>query len=125
MPPAQGSGGGGNGQPPSLKERVAKVSDEMSRAVLRSPLWKSVFRHDYDDTPRNRLLMVLGNIWLHLHPAKLPRHAVRIRFTWCMGGISFLLFLVLTFTGVMAHSSFDPTLPRLCASGSGSGNWCG
>jgi quinol-cytochrome oxidoreductase complex cytochrome b subunit len=91
-----------------LKERVAKVSDQMSRAVLRSPLWKSAFRHDYDDTPRNRLLMVLGNIWLHLHPAKLPRHAVRIRFTWCMGGISFLLFLVLTFTGVILMFYYRP-----------------
>ena len=80
----------------------------MSRAIVRSPLWKSIFRHDYDDTPRNRLLMVLGNVWFHLHPAKLPRHGVRIRFTWCMGGISFLLFLVLTFTGVILMFYYRP-----------------
>ena len=80
----------------------------MSRAVVRSPLWKSIFRHDYDDTPRNRLLMVLANVWFHLHPAKLPRHGVRIRFTWCMGGISFLLFLVLTFTGVILMFYYRP-----------------
>jgi quinol-cytochrome oxidoreductase complex cytochrome b subunit len=52
--------------------------------------------------------MVLGNIWFHLHPAKLPRHGVRIRFTWCMGGISFLLFLVLTFTGVILMFYYRP-----------------
>jgi quinol-cytochrome oxidoreductase complex cytochrome b subunit len=107
-PSTRGSGGDGNGQLPSLKERVAKLSDDASRAIVRSPLWKSIFRHDYDDTPRNRLLMVLGNVWLHLHPAKLPRHGVRIRFTWCMGGISFLLFLVLTITGVILMFYYRP-----------------
>jgi hypothetical protein len=36
--------------------------------------------------------MVSGNVFLHLHPSKVRRHATRIRFTWCMGGITFLMF---------------------------------
>jgi hypothetical protein len=28
------------------------------------------------------------------------RHATRLRFTWCMGGITFLMFLVTAVTGV-------------------------
>ena len=51
--------------------------------VRESQVWKSVFRHGYADTPRNRILQTSSNVFLHLHPSKLPRHAVRIRFTWC------------------------------------------
>ncbi len=36
--------------------------------VTRTQLWKSLFRHGYPDTPRNRTLAVLSNVVLHLHP---------------------------------------------------------
>src|SRR5262244_3423662 len=67
--------------------------EEVKQQVTESQVWQSVFRHGYDDTPRNRILMVSGNVWLHLHPSKVRRHATRMRFTWCMGGITFLMFL--------------------------------
>src|SRR6266498_3383200 len=65
-------------------------------------VWKSIFRvsHDRSD-PRNRSLAVLSNVFLHLHPAKINRDAVRYQYTWGMGGITFYLFIVLTFTGVL------------------------
>src|ERR1044072_4962473 len=52
-------------------------------------LWKSIFRvsHDRSD-PRNRSLAILSNVFLHLHPAKINRDAVRYPFTWGMGGIT-------------------------------------
>src|SRR5262249_18709399 len=64
-------------------------------------LWKSIFRvsHERSD-PRNRSLAILSNVFLHLHPAKINRDAVRYQYTWGMGGITFYLFIVLTFTGV-------------------------
>src|SRR5438093_13435743 len=68
--------------------------DDVKEQITESEVWKSIFRHGYDDTPRNRILMVSGNVWLHLHPSKVRRHATRLRFTWCMGGITFLMFLV-------------------------------
>src|ERR1044072_9279115 len=45
-------------------------------------LWKSIFRvsHDRSD-PRNRSLAILSNVFLHLHPAKINRDAVRYPFT--------------------------------------------
>ena len=75
----------------------------------RSQLWKSVFRHKLDDTARSRALAVLTNVFLHLHPAKVNRDAVRFRFTWGMGGISFYLFFVLTITGIFLMFYFHPT----------------
>src|SRR5882724_3624727 len=73
-------------------------------------LWKSIFRvsHDRSD-PRNRSLAVLSNVFLHLHPAKINRDAVRYQFTWGMGGITFYLFIVLTFTGVLLMFYYHPT----------------
>ena len=81
---------------------------EMKRMMFDSYVWKSMFRHGYTDTPRNRVLQVANNVWLHLHPAKIRRHALRVRFTWCMGGITFLMFLVLTVTGVVLMFYYRP-----------------
>ena len=77
--------------------------------VKSSYVWKSMFRHEYQDTYRNRVLQVSSNVFLHLHPTKIRRHALRLRFTWCMGGITFLLFLILTVTGVILMFYYRPT----------------
>ena len=59
--------------------------------------------------PRTRSLGVLSNVFLHLHPARINRDAVRYSFTWGMGGITFYLFIVLTFTGVLLMFYYHPT----------------
>ena len=58
--------------------------DKMKDGMLKSQVWKSMFRHSYEDSPRNRYLQVLDNVWLHLHPTRIPRHGAYIRFTWCI-----------------------------------------
>ena len=82
---------------------------DLIKSVTKSPVWKSIFRHDYKDTERNRYLQILSNIWLHLHPTKIARHAVEVKYTWGMGGISFFIFLVLTVTGVVLMFYYRPT----------------
>ena len=68
--------------------------EKIKNDIVESQVWKAIFRHGYDDTPRNRVMMVTSNVFFHLHPAKVRRHAVRMRFTWCMGGLTFLMFLI-------------------------------
>ena len=72
-------------------------------------LWRSVFRHGYPNTRRNQSLAVLSNVFLHLHPVSVRKSGVRLSYTWCMGGISFFLFLSLTVTGVMLMFYYRPT----------------
>ncbi|MCC6126632.1 MAG: cytochrome b N-terminal domain-containing protein [Pirellulales bacterium] len=72
--------------------------------------WKSVFRHDPPVDRRNRVLAVLSNVVLHLHPVSIPKHALRLRFTWCMGGITAFLFLVEVVTGAMLMFYYRPTI---------------
>jgi quinol-cytochrome oxidoreductase complex cytochrome b subunit len=51
---------------------------------------------------------MMGNVFLHLHPVKVSRQAMKITYTWCMGGISFFLFLLLTITGVFLMFYYVP-----------------
>ena len=73
------------------------------------PIWRSLFRHGYPDSRKNQSLAVFSNVFLHLHPVKVRRHALAIPYTWCMGGLSFFLFLVLTLTGTLLMFYYRPT----------------
>ena len=75
----------------------------------KTQLFKSIFRVTHDEKPRNRALGILSNVFLHLHPAKINRDAVAYNYTWGMGGITFYLFIVLTFTGVLLMFYYHPT----------------
>ena len=44
--------------------------DKIKSDIVESHVWKAIFRHGYEDTPRNRVMMVTANVFLHLHPAK-------------------------------------------------------
>jgi len=79
------------------------------KKLKQTQLWKSVFRRAHTDSPRNRAQAILVNVFMHLHPVKLPRGACKFRFTWGMGGISFFLFLVLTITGTLLMYYYTPS----------------
>ena len=53
---------------------------------------------------------MLGNVFLHLHPVKTRKSGVKMRYTWCAGGVTFFLFLVLTFTGLLLMFYYRPTV---------------
>ena len=65
--------------------------EKLFTSIRQTQLWKSVFRHGYPDTPRNRTLAVLSNTFLHLYPVKVRRSGIRLSYTWCMGGLTFFL----------------------------------
>src|SRR3982074_2631560 len=90
--------------PAKAKEQIEGLKDPTKTQV-----YTSIFRHKHDDTPRNRALGVLSNVFLHLHPAKINRDAVRYSYTWGMGGITFYLFIILTYTGVLLMFYYHPS----------------
>src|SRR5205809_1980543 len=93
----------------SLKDRALEEAKDY-KDPQQTQVWKSIFRvsHDRSD-PRNRSLAILSNVFLHLHPAKVNRDATRYNFTWGMGGITFYLFIVLTFTGILLMFYYHPS----------------
>src|SRR5262245_18296080 len=93
-----------------LDEFKGKVQEDIEalKEPQKTQLWKSIFRVKHDETPRSRSLGVLSNVFLHLHPARINRDAVRYGYTWGMGGITFYLFIVLTLTGVLLMFYYHP-----------------
>src|ERR687898_6019 len=77
-----------------------------------SALYRSLFRQPYPSTSRTRALAVMNNVFLHLHPVRVKKHAVRYTYTFCLGGISFFLFLALTITGVYLMFFYVPSVSR-------------
>jgi quinol-cytochrome oxidoreductase complex cytochrome b subunit len=42
----------------------------------------------------------MNNVLYHLHPVKVKRHGLKLTYTYCLGGLSFFLFILLTVTGI-------------------------
>ncbi len=73
-------------------------------------LWSSIFRSGYPNTPRNQMLAIATNVFLHLHPTRIHKTHVKITHTYCLGGLSFFMFLGLTVTGVMLMFYYVPSV---------------
>ena len=84
----------------------------VTRWIKESAVWRSLFRQPYPTTSRTRALAVMNNVFLHLHPVRVKRHAVRYTYTFCLGGISFFLFLALTVTGLYLMFFYVPSVSR-------------
>src|SRR5579872_7301313 len=83
--------------------------NKLADYVSETQIWKSVFRHGMPNNPRNQALAVLSNVFLHLHPARARKGGIKLQYTWCMGGVSFFLFLELTITGILLMFYYRPT----------------
>src|SRR5271167_3965352 len=78
--------------------------------ITDTQLWKSIFRHPMPTDRRNRVVVMLTNFFLHLHPVSVRKQGIALSYTWCMGGTTFFLFIVETVTGVLLMFYYRPTL---------------
>src|SRR3989441_10454064 len=96
---------------------------EVLDKVRETELWKSVFRpgsifrKGYKDTSRDRALAMMNNVLYHLHPVKLKRHGLKLTYTFCLGGLSFFLFVILTITGIYLMFFYRPAVDLQSAVG--------
>jgi quinol-cytochrome oxidoreductase complex cytochrome b subunit len=88
------------------------LGDRLYDALFHNYFWQSIFRSGYPNTPRNQMLVVATNVFLHLHPTRIHRTHVKITHTYCLGGLSFFLFLGLTITGVLLMFYYVPSVER-------------
>ncbi len=82
------------------------------KILLESQVVRSVLRHGWPDTLKDRVLAVISNVFLHLHPTYVKRDALRFSFTFGLGGTATLLFGVLTATGVFLMFYYTPSVER-------------
>ena len=104
--------GSGNGHRPKIAERVASVGDKTRSSQAWNSIFRpgSIYRKGYTDSPRNRSYVIMNNVLYHLHPVKVKRHAVKVSYTLCLGGLSFFLFILLTVTGIFLMFFYRPTV---------------
>src|SRR5687767_696955 len=50
----------------------------------------------------------MNNVLYHLHPVKVKRHGLKLTYTFCLGGLSFFLFVILTITGIYLMFFYRP-----------------
>src|SRR3989304_5253684 len=109
------------GKPRNLQERLHVLQDRLYDRLFHNYIWQSIFRSGYPSTPRNQMLVVATNVFLHLHPTRLHRthamvilvflHMMRVfytgaykpprEFNWVVGVMLLVLTLVLSFTGYL------------------------
>ena len=89
-----------------MKELLQKIIE----FVTLTQAWRSVYRRKHDGSKRSNVLAVVGNFFMHWHPIKIQRHAVAVKYTWCMGGFTFFMFLFLTLTGLLLMFYYNPNV---------------
>ena len=105
----------GNGNGSKSRARVGAVLEKTDEKIRGSQAWLaifrpgSVYRRGYTDSPRNHSYVIMNNVLYHLHPVKVKRHAVKVSYTLCLGGLSFFLFMLLTVTGIFLMFFYRPT----------------
>ncbi len=80
--------------------------------ITDSEAWRSIFRTGIPDTELKRSMLMFNNFFLHIFPVKMKRHGLRLSYTFCLGGISFLLFIILTVTGILLMFLYTPSVER-------------
>src|SRR5204862_1290451 len=104
------------GSHPEQHTRSAGDENQEGRSMIKkagdwlrgTQVWKSIFRHGPPTTARNRTMVMLSNVFLHLHPVRARASGIRLSFTWCMGGLTFFLFLVESVTGILLMFYYRP-----------------
>jgi len=86
--------------------------DEAKQVIppLMTRLYKSILRDPFppqDD--RERMKVVMNNLVLHIHPSKVSQPALKLNYTFGLGGLLLLLFTILSITGILLIFVYTPS----------------
>jgi quinol-cytochrome oxidoreductase complex cytochrome b subunit len=84
----------------------------ITKALTDNRVWRSIVRHGIQPTNRNRVLLVMESVVLHLHSAKVRRRSLEASSTFFLGALSLILFGILAITGLMLMLYYHPSVPR-------------
>jgi len=80
--------------------------------LVRTQVWRSIFRHGLPESNRTRAETVFYNFFLHVHPTKVRKRSVKFTYTWGLGGLSAGLFIILTFSGALLMLYYRPSVQQ-------------
>lgn len=76
---------------------------------MKKRVLKSIVRHGFPNTNRNRALTVFSNFFLHIHPVKVRKKAIEFKRTYYLGGLSAATFFILVATGILLMFYYHPS----------------
>ena len=85
---------------------------KMINFITQSRVWRSFFRHGWPDNPLDRSLVMTTNIFFHLHSVKVNRKSLKATYSFGLGIISVITFLVLCVTGMLLMVYYVPSVER-------------
>jgi quinol-cytochrome oxidoreductase complex cytochrome b subunit len=84
----------------------------LPESIVESRVWRSIFRHGVRATNRNRVMLVMESLALHLHPAKVRRRSLEVSSSYYLGAIGLILFIILAATGLLLMLYYHPSVPQ-------------
>jgi quinol-cytochrome oxidoreductase complex cytochrome b subunit len=84
----------------------------LAGALTSNRVYRSIVRHGFPDSNRNRSLTVFSNFFLHIHPVKVRLRAIAFSKTLYLGGLAAATYLILVVTGVFLMFYYHPSVPR-------------
>jgi quinol-cytochrome oxidoreductase complex cytochrome b subunit len=98
--------------PPAAPE--GKKDPGLLRNLVELPfnVWRSVFRNPLPSSDLGRSQTTFSNLFLHIHPVKTHANSLRPLYTLGLGVMSFSLFLVLFFSGVLLMFYYVPSVEQ-------------
>src|SRR5207245_6989425 len=91
---------------------MATTLHSVLHSLRETKVSKSVFPRGSANTNRTRSLAIFGNLFLHWMPVKVRVKSLRVRASYYLGSISFLLFIVLFVTGILLMFYYHPAAPN-------------
>lgn len=81
----------------------------LGKWITQNRVYRSIYRNTYPVDDRNRVLVILNSLALHLHPTRVPKRATDVSYTWGLGGLSIFMFVILTITGIFLMFYYIPS----------------
>ena len=78
--------------------------------IVNSRVWRSFFRHGWPDNPLDRSLIMTTNIFFHLHPVRVSKKSIKAVYSFGLGVITTVMFVVLSITGILEMFYYVPSI---------------
>jgi quinol-cytochrome oxidoreductase complex cytochrome b subunit len=79
------------------------------QSLRESQVGRSIFRLGIPRNARQQVAVIFSSVFLHLHPPRVSMASIRLRRTYCLGGLTFLAFVILAVTGLLLMFWYRPT----------------
>ena len=83
---------------------------KLKDSIVNSRVWRSFFRHGWPDNPLDRSLIMTTNVFFHLHPVRVNKRSIKALYSFGLGVITTIMFVVLSITGILEMFYYVPSV---------------